>query len=201
MNKTNEKQMIRLSRSAIIASALIAGSACNANARTSGKEYARMQPVAESRMEAVSPVEKDFFFKGISADDIKESAISLEIPIPSTATIAAKETSAAEEDKYALREISMNETIRYQNFSITLLRVSYTFKEISATFIITAGEDEWKVKMFPKRKERIDYLDSDAERAWRLNFVLDEINLAGTAVLQLMQQRIKPEEVNRRKSE
>ena len=194
---TNEK--MKLTKSMILSSALIAGAAYGANAQTN-REYARMQPIAESRMEVIAPIAKDFFAQGISLEDIKENAKSFEVPMPSTATMQAKDA-AAEYDKYALREMNLKQAVRYQNFEITLFSVAYTFKEISATFVISAGEKEWKIKMYPKRKEKVDYIDHDREKAWRLNFVVDEIKSYNTVVIKLLQERIQPEEINRNRKE
>ena len=198
MNKTNEN--MKLAKSMILSSALIAGATYGANAQTA-REISRMQPMAESRMEVIAPQTKDFFAAGMSIEDIKENSVRFEIPMPSTAAVQAKDAPATESDKYALREIGLKQTVRYQNFGITLIAVGYSFKDISATFVVTAGEEEWKIKMYPNRKERIDYLDHDNEKAWRLNFVVDQINSYNKVTIKLLQERITPEEANRSKKE
>ena len=195
--KMNSKKTSRIAKTTIIASALVAGGAYCANGQN--REYARMEPMAESRMEIVSPATKDFFAQGISMEDISHASKGTELPSPSVSTATAQGQNG-EEQKYSLRELKVKETLRHGNFAITLLYTSYSFKEISATFAIYAGEEEWKMKAYPKREQRIDYVDFDNERAFRLNFLLDEIKAPGNlVVLKLLEQRIAREEANKNK--
>ncbi len=182
-------KLSRITKSTIITSALVAGSAYCENVQTS-REYARMQPFTENKMEILAPITKDFFSEGISIEDIKRSTKGFELPMPSTATATIED----QYEKYVLKEMRLKETIRYQNFTITLAYVSYTFKEISATFIITAGEEEWKLKAFPKKEQKIDYVDFDNERAFRLNLLIDQVTSPNSVTLRLFQQKINPEE-------
>lgn len=158
--------------------------------------YARKQPLAEGKMENVKQYGSFEFEKSLNLN------ANFEVPIPSTKTVVIDEVTGREisENRYATREIKFKETIRYHELTITFFSYSYTFKEQSAVFLISDGEDEKKVVVGLKNEVLFDYIVPDHESAYRLHIKLDELKIEEHKVtVKLLRERIKPEEMNSKK--
>lgn len=187
MKNTVRKTMVAIGLSSMIASGMNAES----------NIYARKQPLSEGKMETVKQYGMYEFEKlsfGLNAN--------FEIPIPSTKTVVIDEVTGREisENRYATREIKFKETIRYHELTITFFSYSYTFKEQSAVFLISDGEDEKKVVVGLKNEVLFDYIVPDYESAYRLHIKLDELKIEEHKVtVKLLREKIKPEEMNSKK--
>ncbi|MEM3369545.1 MAG: hypothetical protein QXE90_01680 [Candidatus Micrarchaeia archaeon] len=183
------KNIIRKSATGIALYSMIA-SGVNAESNI----YARKAPLMEGKMETVKQYGTHEFEK-ISFD----SKANFEVPIPSTKTVVIDEVTGKEisENRYATREMKFKETIRYHELTITFFSYSYTFKEQSAVFLISDGEDEKKVVVGLKNEVLFDYIVPDHESAYRLHIKLDELKIDEHKVtVKLLRERIKPEEMN-----
>ncbi|MEM3815047.1 MAG: hypothetical protein QW771_03080 [Candidatus Micrarchaeia archaeon] len=105
--------------------------------------YARKEPLIEGKMETVKQYGTGEFEK--VSFDLKAN---FEVPIPTTKTVVIDEVAGKEinDNKYATREIKFKEAIKYYELTITFFSYSYTFKDQSAVFLISNGEDEKKYK-------------------------------------------------------
>jgi hypothetical protein len=152
--------------------------------------YVRKEPVDEKIMTKISNM--------IGSELGSEIKNIQKFDLPSPSLRAVVDENRTGQQNYASRELKMNETIKYYNFKITLYRISYTFKEISATFIITTGEEEWKETLKLNEEKFIDYRDIDNEKVWRLKIKLKEIKAGeGKVVINLMQKEIQPDQIGK----
>jgi len=186
-----ESKVLKIAATSMIAAGL---SMKTVHADEINMKYARKEPVKEEIMMKFSNEIKEGFGK----DTMKSiERIEFSIPTPSTKT-ATEEYVLRGDQNYAIREIRVNQTIQYYNFKITLYSFSYTFKEISATFIITAGEDEWKENVKLKEEKFVDYIDHDNEKIWRLKIKLDQVKgEEGKVVINLMKKAISPDQIGK----
>jgi hypothetical protein len=169
--------------------------------------HARMKPLVENKIQTnkvqiVSKQNKDPFVDGLKLEDIQEiineSRDRFEIPIPSTKTMVIDRSIQETNHRYAVREIKIKEDIHYGIFIITFHSYSYTFKDQSATFIVMAGEDSWKVNVKLGGQTNVDYLDHDNERALRLIIRLKALEVEESkVVLELLQKKIDPSEIGK----
>ncbi|MCX8202245.1 MAG: hypothetical protein N3G74_00315 [Candidatus Micrarchaeota archaeon] len=178
-------------------SVLILG-ACSALASPLNGEaiFMKKEPLKEDKIENVKDLSASSFNFAVFRSELP----NLEVPLPSTKTIVIDETINKEisQEKYATREIKLRETIRYYNVNITWISYSYTFKEQSAVFVISYGEDEKKIGVSLKNERQIDYMIPDHEAAYRLHIRLEEMKpQENKAVIKLRREKIKPEEMNR----
>lgn len=165
--------------------------------------YAKKQPLIEEKIENVKREAKINFGSTLPDIDIGKSleSGSFEVPLPSTRTIVIDQERKSD-DKYAIREMRIKESIHYYEAVITLYTLSYTLKEQSATFIVRAGEEEKKIKVGLKQEETFDYVIPDMEQAWRLHIKLEEIKVPDNKiVVKLLREKIKPQQVNQNNSE
>lgn len=186
--------MNKIMKTGILAASLIAsGNKIHANENV----YSKMKPLSEDKMETIET--KGNGFESLNINIIRES--EFQIPIPSTKTIVIDKeiTKQINENKYARREMKINDTIQYYDLQLTLKTISYTFKDISATLFINTAEDEWRITVGLKKEQVHDYIDYDNQRCWRLHIKLDELKPSeGTAVFLLMREKIKLEEVQKK---
>jgi len=187
-----ENKVLKIAAASMIAAGL---SMKTVHADEINMKYARKEPVKEEIMMKFSNEIREGFGK----DTMKSiERIEFSIPTPSTKTATEEYISKAGQQNYAVREISANQTIEYYDFKITLYRFSYTFKEISATFIITAGEDEWKEDVKLKEEKFVDYIDHDNEKIWRLKIKLDQVKgEEGKVVVNLMRNAISQDQIGK----
>jgi hypothetical protein len=186
-----ESKVLKIAATSMIAAGL---SMKMVHADEINMKYAKKEPVKEEIIMKINNEIRDEFGKDMVKNMEK---IEFSIPIPSTKT-ATEEYALKGDQNYAKREIRVNQTIQYYNFKITLYSFSYTFKEISATLIITTGEDEWKEKLKLKEEKFVDYIDHDNEKVWRLKIKLDQVKgEEGKVVINLMRKAISPDQIGK----
>jgi hypothetical protein len=185
-----ESKVLKIAATSMIAAGL---SMKTVHADEINMKYAKKEPVKEEIIMKFNSEIRDEFVK-----DMMKSMKKIEFLIPTPSTKTATEEYILRDQNYAVREMRVNQTIQYYNFKITLYCFSYTFKEISATFIITAGEDEWKEKVKLKEEKFVDYIDHDNEKIWRLKIKLDQVKgEERKVVINLMEKAISPDQVGK----
>ncbi|MEM4134168.1 MAG: hypothetical protein QXO35_01750 [Candidatus Micrarchaeia archaeon] len=183
------KNIIRKSATGIVLYSMIA-SGVNAESNI----YAKKEPLMEGKMETVKQYGIREFEKILF-----DSKASLEVPIPSTKTVVIDDVIGKEinDNKYVTREIKFKEAIKYYELTITFFAYSYTFKDQSAVFLISSGEDEKKLKVNLGKEEIFDYVIPDHEKIYRLHIKLEELNVKeGKVRIKLLREKIKPENLN-----
>ena len=187
-----ENKILKFAAASIIATGISIHNYANENLNM---KYAKKEPIKEEIMVRFG----NEITEGFGKETLKNiEKIEFLIPTPSTKAVSEEDILKGENQNYAVREIKLKQTIKYYNFKITLYQISYTFKDVSATFVITAGEDEWKENLKLKNEKFIDYIDHDNEKTWRLKIKLDEIKAEeGKVVIRLMRKKINSDQVGK----